>query len=328
MLLRKDIGKVSMLRRIQSAFKVSLLAGAIVLAHGATQLSVAGEIAASVNNGVITKYQVQQRARFLNVVGGVKKNSKEQAMKELIEEELQMQEAGRLNFSIPDNAVDRAYANIAKRATGGRLNASQFSKALRQAGINPSTLKERLKAQITWAEIVRGRSRQESQPQRRNDITAILFNHGSDSKNRKVTEYTLEQFVFVVQRDASKKLVKQRIREAETFRQTYKSCEDAGERAKAINNLVVTKLGRFTADTLPPNIKDEVLETKVGNFTKPKKGELGIGMMAVCRQRQIVDNSKTQADQFSANALTGEALQENSKQWMQELRDLANIQQR
>ena len=298
---------------------LTMITGALALTP---QAKAQGEIAASVNNGIITQYQVTHRARFLRLTG-FKGDAVEQAMKELVDEELQSQEAKRINFSLPDSAVDRAYGNIAKRF---KISPQQFSQGLRQRGIDPNTLKQRLRAQITWQQIVRGRSRAESRPQQRTDITSILFNRGGDGQNRKVKEYTIERFVFVVKRDSSESAVRQRLREAEAFRGSYKSCEDAGERARALNDVVVTQLGRFTAETLPDDIKDEVLGTDVGEFTKPKRGELGIGLMAVCKTREIVDNTPT--TQFDINKFSTEELQQKSEEWMQELKNVANVQVR
>ncbi|MEM8839794.1 MAG: hypothetical protein AAGE89_17030 [Pseudomonadota bacterium] len=298
----------------------ALLSVTVAASFYAGDLARAGDIAISVNNGVVTQYQVTQRARFLRLTGA-KGDTVERAKKELIDEELQFQEARRFDIKTPPNAVENAFASIGQRF---KLSSSQFSQELRRRGVDPNTLKERLRAQIIWAEFVRGRTRAEAGPRRQKDVTSILFNRGSDEKNRKVTEYTLERFVFVLKRDASQAVVRQKIREAETFRTTYKSCEDAAERARAITGVVVTPLGRFTTDTLPPAMKDDVIEAGVGNFTPPKRGELGIGMLAVCKEREIVDNSSPTAN-FDTGQFDSETLVANSKQWLDELRTRAKI---
>ncbi|MEO1067469.1 MAG: hypothetical protein AAFW47_08820, partial [Pseudomonadota bacterium] len=222
-----------------------------------------------------------------------------------------------------DSTVDQAFGSIARRL---KLSPSQFSTALRQRGVNPSTLRQRLRAQITWQQLVAARARSEGGRQSSSsDITSILFNRGGAGKNRKVQEYTIDRFVFVVKRDSSESVVRQRFREAEAFRRTYSSCEGASERANALKDVVVTKLGRFTTDTLPAEIKEDVLNGDVGTFTKPQRGELGVGLMAICGKREIVDNRDQAGAGFNAGQLSTQELQQRSKQYMSELRSLSNI---
>lgn len=321
-MLKISVGKQHVLLKLLVA--VSLLSSVTVMFSNKAEAQ--AEIAATVNNGVVTKLQVTQRARFLKLTGQ-KGNLQKQALEELIIEELQFQEGRRVELNIRDSFVENAFENIAKRV--GANNARHFEQGLRQSGVNPNTLKQRLKAQILWAEFVRARTRIESQPKKKRDITSILFNRGSDKKNRKLDEYTLERYVFVVKRTASQAVVNQRIREAEAFRSQHSSCAGASSQAKQLNGVVVTKIGRFTEDTLPAQLRDEVLDASVGTFTKPKRGELGIGVLAVCEKREIVDNSAAQ-NTFEAGQgqLSTEELQKNSEVWLKELQERSTIRRR
>lgn len=285
------------------------------------------KIEVSVNNGVVTSYQIAQRSRFLRLTG-LKGDSVKEARKQLIDEELQIQETKRVGISLPPNAVETAYSRLAK---GNGTDAGTFSKALRQRGVNPDTLKQLIKARILWQQFVTARARAEGNNSRKaNDVTSILFNKNGDGENRKIKEYTLEQFIFIVKSDASEKQVQQRLREVESFRRSNATCKAATENAiKLASSGVVTKpLGRFTSDTLPPAMKPAIEEAGDALFTKPKRRSIGIEMMAICKTREIVDNSAAGTLNIEVGQLDTKELEEKSKQWMDDLRTRAVIRNR
>lgn len=282
-------------------------------------------IAVAVNNGVVTTNQITQRARFLRLTG-FKGDTRKEAQKQLVDEELQFQEGKRINFAVPDRAVNDAFANIAK---GNRLSPSQFEKALRQQGVSATTFKRFIRARILWQQVVVARSRQEGRRQQTDkDITSILFNRTNGGKNRKVKEYTVDQIIFVVKKGSSKSVYSQRRREIEAFRSQNKSCKSASAAALrlASNGVIMRKLGRFTTDTLPDNIRKQVLDANGQLFSSPEQGETGVGLLAICNVREIVDNAAPKEGlNLDVGNFSSDDLQKKSEKWMKELRKNAKI---
>lgn len=314
---------------VKSPGKLCLLAlGLAGLLLGAPQPSFAqSKIEVAVNNGVITTYQITQRSRFLRLTG-FKGDPVEEATRQLIQEELQLQEAQRVGFSLPPNTVTEAYGRLA-RSNG--TTAEIFTRALRERGINPDTLRQLIKARILWQQVVTARARAEGNRAREaQDVTSILFNRGGDGKNRKVTEYTLEQFIFILKSDVSENEARQRLREVEAFRRSNSTCKSATESAQRLaSSGVVTKpLGRFTSDTLPAQIKPDIEEANGALFTKPKRSQPGIEFLAICNTREIVDNSSSGSINIDVGRLGSQELEEKSKQWIAELRSRATIRTR
>ena len=301
-----------------------ILLAAIVLSFGATA-SAQTRIAVAVNNGVVTTNQITQRARFLRLTG-FKGDTRKEAQRQLVNEELQFQEGKRINFNVPDKAVNDAFANIAKN---NRLSPRRFEKALAQQGVSASTFKRFIRARILWQQIVVARARQAGRQQETDkDITSILFNRGNDGKNRKVKEYTVDQIIFVVKKGSSKSVFAQRRRELNAFRNQNKSCKDASAAALrlASNGVIMRKLGRFTTDTLPANIRKPVLDANGQLFSAPEQGETGIGILAICNVREIVDNSAPKEGlNVEVGAFSSDDLQKKSEQWMKDLRKQAKI---
>ena len=290
-----------------------------------TTASAQTKIAVAVNNGVVTTNQITQRARFLRLTG-FKGDTRKEAQKQLVSEELQFQEAKRINFSVPDSAVNNAFANIAK---GNRATPAQFEGALRQQGVNPSIFKRFIRGRILWQQIVVARARRQGRrPQAATDITSILFNKATGGKNRTVKEYTVDQIIFVVKKGSSKSVFSQRRREVEAFRNQNKSCKDASAAAirLAKSGVVLRNLGRFTTDTLPENIRKDVLSANGQLFSPPKQGESGVGILAICNVRDIVDNSLPKEGlNVDVGKFDSQDLQRKSEKWMKQLHDQAKI---
>lgn len=310
--------------RTRNFFVRGIVLVAIIFSVNATA-NAQTRIAVAVNNGVVTTNQIIQRARFLRLTG-FKGDTRKEAQRQLVNEELQFQEGKRINFSIPDRAVNSAFANIAK---GNRLSASQFESALRQKSINPSTFKRFIRARILWQQIVIARARQQGRrPQTDTDITSILFNRANGGKNRTVKEYTVDQIIFVVKQGSSKSVFSQRRREVEAFRNQNKTCKDASEAAirLASNGVIRRQLGRFTTDTLPDNIRKDVLDANGQLFSSPKQGESGVGILAICNVRDIVDNTAPKEGlNVDVGEFDSEDLQRKSDKWLKQLRDQAKI---
>lgn len=305
-----------------------LIKGIILIAVALSANSTASaqtRIAVAVNNGVVTTNQITQRARFLRLTG-FKGDTRKEAQRQLVNEELQFQEAKRINFSIPERTVNDAFANIAK---GNKLSPRKFESALRQQGVSPTTFKRFIKARILWQQIVVARSRQQGRNQQTDtDITSILFNRNNGGKNRKVKEYTVDQIIFVVKKGSSKSVFSQRRRELEAFRNQNKSCNDASAAALrlASNGVIMRKLGRFTTDTLPDNIRKQVIAANGQLFSTPEQGDTGIGILAICNVREIVDNSAPKEGlDLEVGAFNSDELQKKSDGWMKDLRKNAKI---
>ncbi len=115
-------------------------------------------IAVLVNEVPITNYDISQRRKLMEL-GGTKTSDKV-ATQELIDETLQMYEAKKQGVKVPETQVDGAYASIAKNL---KMTPAQLTKALASRGVDSSTLKSRLRAQLTWQYLVQRRTQMTAQ---------------------------------------------------------------------------------------------------------------------------------------------------------------------
>lgn len=138
---------------------VRQLAVALGLAGTLTALPLAAQspfsAALYVNDAAITHYEIDQRSRFLEFIGaGGGSDARETARERLIEERLQVQEAGRLGLRVSAAQVSEGMNEFAARA---ELSAEELITLLRQAGIDPETFSEFIRAGVMWRELVQAR---------------------------------------------------------------------------------------------------------------------------------------------------------------------------
>ncbi|MFC3303730.1 peptidylprolyl isomerase [Parvularcula lutaonensis] len=126
------------------------------------QRPIGDAVAATVNDHPISTFDVQQRVRLMLVTSGgqmppgAERQFQEQALRDLIEEELKRQEAARFEVEIPDSEIDQELAQIAAQ-NGGSIET--LARELAAAGIAIEKLREKIRADNAWQTLVRGRFR-------------------------------------------------------------------------------------------------------------------------------------------------------------------------
>jgi peptidyl-prolyl cis-trans isomerase SurA len=117
-------------------------------------------VVALVNDEIISSYDLRQRMLLLIATSGVQPTEQnlpaiqQQALRSLVDEHLEMQEIKHWEVKVDDKEVDGEIDDIAKE---NKLTQQKLLSSLEAAGVNPKTLRDQLKAQIGWRELVGGR---------------------------------------------------------------------------------------------------------------------------------------------------------------------------
>jgi peptidyl-prolyl cis-trans isomerase SurA len=273
-----------------------------------------------VNDVPITDYDVTQRAR-LDKLGGAKTGGPKQATEELIDETLESLEAARHGVAIPNAQVDAAFANIGQKL---KLSPAALTKALAGQGIDAATLKKRLAVQMAWQALVKQRVQSKAQVTAQDVSAAIAAKGGVDSV--KVTEYTLQQIIFVVPKGSPTADYSRRRNEAQTFRPRFAGCDKSLDQAKLLRGVVVKDIGRRQSTELTGPDGEAVLKTPVGQAGAPTQTDRGIELIAVCSIRDLrnADGARAEAE----NDLYGKQATGLGADYLKELRDRAIIEYR
>ena len=280
-----------------------------------------------VNGTPITSNEINQRARFLRLIdrrlGGASLTRK--AQQELIDEKLQFAEAQRLKLVATDQMVDAAFASIAQRV---KLTPANLSRALTQSGVDPNTLRTRLRAQMLWQQAVMQRFRQQIRIADSDVVEAIRAQQKAGDKaaneQAKTVEYRLQQVILVVPASQRASALPNRRREAEALRARVNGCDGLAAATASLREAVVKNVGHRTDTELPENFAALIAETAVGKLTKPVETTNGLEMLAICDRKELQSDfsirSKVESD---LRQQQGELL---TRQYMQELRRFAVIE--
>lgn len=109
--------------------------------------------AAHVDNRVVTRYEVEQRALFLQLFN-TPGDLREQALERLIEERLQLAEAARLGIRLAEADIAAGMEEFAGRFD---LTADQFAEAIAEGGVARETFRAFVEAGIAWRAVLSAR---------------------------------------------------------------------------------------------------------------------------------------------------------------------------
>ena len=246
----------------------------------------AQQIVLLVNGSPITDLDISHREKFLEM-SNHKKASRQEAINSLVDETLEIKEAARYSLDVPDAEVQSAYDNVASNMG---VDAQKLTQILSNGGASADTLKHRLKAQIAWTTLVRGRFKVSLEIADK-DVEAELQLHQPQENAQVGYEYVVRPIVLIVPRGAPDAAYEARKRDADALRGRFANCTDGIPFARGLPEVAVRdSINKSSADLLPAlrTILDNV---EVGHLTPPEQTAEGIQMFAVCAKKE----SKTDA---------------------------------
>jgi peptidyl-prolyl cis-trans isomerase SurA len=241
-----------------------------------------GQVVALVNGDPITALDVIHRMRLSELMTH-KAQSKPEALEELINEKIKLQQAKNAKIDVTDAQVDKVFTGMAQRAS---RKTSDFAAALTQAGIDMPRFKLRLRAELGWRQVLEQRVPGVFQV-RDADLVAILMARG-EAAQTKAVQYSLQQIVLVVPRNSPEAVRTGRMKEAENLRNRFSSCEQDMALAREIREVVVKEpLVRLSTD-LGIQYKQLLDKTPDGKMTPPEAIATGIELVAICSRKEVV----------------------------------------
>jgi peptidyl-prolyl cis-trans isomerase SurA len=304
----------AMLRRAGRRPAAGMIAGAIALLLAGPA---AAQVAIIVNGDPITVYDIEQRAKLMQIAGA-KGAGKQQAIDELINDKLKLSAAKGFKLEITPSDVDNAFSNIARNT---RTTPENFAKSLSSAGINPDTLKARLKADLAWSQIIRGKFQSSLQIGEREVLMTLEKREAKDVGY----EYVLTPILFVIPKGADG-MVEGRKRDAELLRVRFQDCRTGLPFARALRDVVVRETIRRNSADLSQQLRAVLDKVEVGKLTPPEVTSGGVEVFALCEKKE------TTADSPARRALReeyySEKFKENADRYLKELKKGAMIEYR
>jgi peptidyl-prolyl cis-trans isomerase SurA len=261
----------------------------------------------TVNGQPITDVQVAQRLSLFKIEG---KNKRSQALDELINEALQIQEATRLGFSVSEADIDNAVLDVARQI---KVSATNLQKILTDNGVPVSTLRDRLKANIAWSKV--------TQQVISSRVQVSEADIDAEAKQKLTAansfDYILKEVLFIGGNASA------RTAQANQYKKSFRGCDSAVELSLSYTDAAVRDIGRRHATQFPEALAQELSKLNVGGITKPRVVEGGVSMLAVCAKETSEDTTYIAND--IRNETGGKGMQAEANKYLAELRAKAQI---
>ena len=242
----------------------------------------------------------------------------------LIDERLQIQEGKKLGATPDDADVRKILDDMASK---NNLDAEGLTTALAKAGVNIKTLKDRIRAQIVWQDVVRRKFRRDILIGDA-EVDEALSDAGEEAPSGEPagTALQLRQVKFTLPSGADQRTIASRLAAAETVRSRFNSCANLGDLTKGIQGASVQNLADQQAASLVQPARLLVQHAKVGQMTPPTLTGSAVELYAVCGKRAIhADNPKREETQ---RKLMNEEMGIRAERLLRDLRQDAFIEYR
>ena len=254
-------------------------------------------IAAVVNDQVISLYDVDQRVDLFFATSGIEKSPemtermRDQVLRSLVDEKLQMQEATRVEIQIEETEIEERMELLAKQDNRTLDGIKEF---LESKSIEENTLKAQIRAELAWNQFVRrnfgGRIKvgdPEIEEQYEKAVKAV------NQTRYLVSEILLNLDNFSTEeqvRQLSGEIVKQ-LQSGTSFpavARQFSIAPTAGQGGQ---------LGWISADQLNPRLSQVIRQMQVGQISPPIPTTGGLYILALVDKRAGGnDPSKNQFD--------------------------------
>jgi peptidyl-prolyl cis-trans isomerase SurA len=232
-------------------------------------------IAAIVNDDVVSAQDLNERLGLVLLTSRIQDQEQArqqlspQVLRSLIEESLQLQEAKRLSINVTPDELNRALADIASR---NQMSPDQLEQMLASNRIDPKTLQNQLRAQISWLKIVNQRLR----PQVNVTVDQLEIAVEEAKRNQGQPEYLLSEIVLPVDSPSDEPRV---AADAARLVQTLSEGASFEALARQVSASATARrggdVGWVPASTIPPELESALERLRPGDVSEPLRSPVG-----------------------------------------------------
>ena len=295
------------------------LAGALLALCGLMLPAVAtAQVVVVANGSPITELDIAQRSKLM-AASTHKTPARQEVIQDLIDDRIKIAKAKMYSIDVSDADVDNTFGTMASRQ---HLSPQQFSEVLMRSGIYPQTLKARLRAELAWNQLIRGKF---SASLEINDVDitkAMMESHETPEGVGYI--YTLYPVIVLAPRGSSEGFLKTKLQEATDLRNRFTSCPQGLAMARGLRDVAVREpVTRSSAD-LPEQFRQLLGSMELGHLTTPEPTSQGLQMFALCSKRE--SSSDTPAKKQAREQIFSKRFEIESKKYLDEIRKQAMIE--
>ncbi len=292
----------------------ALLAGAIAAMPGLAQ----AQVVVVANGSPITAYDIEQRTKLIQT-STRKKPTRQEVLQELIDDRLKISKAKSYGYEIGDAEVNNAFVGMAERQ---HISVKQFVGLLTRSGIAPETIKAKIRAELTWNQLVRSKFSASLQVGE-SDIASAMREKSEQAATVGYI-YTLYPVTVVVPSGSNEGVIAAKKKEAEDLRTRFATCKQGLAYARALRDVAVREpITRSSAD-LAPQLREILDKIELGHLTSPEVTAQGLQMFAVCDKKASKTESPLERELRSK--IFAKRFDQESQQFLEDIRRSAMIE--
>lgn len=258
-----------------------------------------------------------QREAFESARKAALPTVKKQALEELIDERLKLQEAKKQSVTIEDTEINRVLTGIAER---NKMTLDQFTK---QVGGSLDPMKNRIRAALSWNEVVRRRFGPLISVNSKDVDKLVASATGTAQED---VELQIQRVQIMLPKKMEEHGIAQRIEEAEKVRSRFTDCKSTAAAATGIPGAKFEALGKKKSSTLPEPTRTLLLNASDGEMLPPTVGDGAVELYVVCGRDSVKtdEDKRTQAE----GELKQKEFEVMAKRYLKDLREDAHIEYR
>jgi peptidyl-prolyl cis-trans isomerase SurA len=306
-------------RRSAQKWLAAAIAAASMAAAGlAAPTAARAQVVVIANGSPITELDISQRSKLM-AVSSRKTPTRKEVINELIDDRLKIAKGRVYGMDLGPAEVDAAFDNMAKRQNA---TADQFAKVLERAGISANAVKARLKAELTWSQLVRGKFGTSLQVNEGDLNQALRAQNAAENTVGYI--YTLYPVTIVVPRGSSEAVIAAKRREAENLRSRFVACKSGLALARALRDVAVREPITKSSADLPEALRELLAKLEIGRLSTPDVTAQGLQMFALCGKKESTADSPVKRE--LRNKIYTSRYEAEAKKFLEEIRKSAMIE--
>ncbi len=281
-----------------------MLASVVVACATALATPAAAQsIVTAVNGDPITTFDVDEYMKILRLER--KPASRTDALEAVTADRLKYDEARHWGVDGSDSDIGTVLSRL---ATAVKMDGQGFSEAAARAKIDLDTVRNHLRAIAAWDNLVRARNKGLGVTEE--EVTAEIAKGTVD----KVTNFRLQQVIFVLPASATPAAVESRVTQARALRNRFDGCDTGLQLARALPDVAIKESMSRTSDSLSAGLRKMISETPRGMLTPPERTTNGVEMVAVCEKSDANDTS-TLRERVQKDLIANKLVAESAKMY-------------
>jgi peptidyl-prolyl cis-trans isomerase SurA len=254
-------------------------------------------ILATVNDFPITRLDVSQRLRLIELLGGKPGkgvDAQKKALRAMIDDQIKIAESKKYKVQATDRDID---AQLKRIAQGLKTDDAGLKAKLKAQGIEVNLLRNYVAASIGMNRILAGKYQVNFKVDQadvdkkfaeiKRDLDGQMAKILKDPRLRPVTVYSLTQIELPVEQPDDPGLLQARAIEAGQLMSRLKGCKSIQSAASGIFNVKVGKSVEAVGEKMPPQLRQALDKAGPGRAVGPSRGPKGIQIIAYCGKRTI-----------------------------------------